>query len=87
MKRLYRVVSHHLGVGLQDGFQFHQDLLGLLSGDGPVLDMLLEAALVGENLVADVATLLPDEQELEEEAIDPADKGPAEGTDPEKELQ
>lgn len=51
-----------------------------LPGDGPVLDMLLEAALVGEDLVAEVAVfLLPVEQEPEEKAIDPAHKAWQEG--------
>ena len=51
-----------------------------LPGDGPVLDMLLEAALVGEDLVAEVAVfLLPIEQEPEEKAIDPAHKAWQEG--------
>lgn len=46
-----------------------------LPGDGPVLDMLLETTLIGEDLVAEVAALfLPGEQEPEEEAIDPAHK-------------
>lgn len=61
MKCLHGVVGHHLGVGLQHDLQFQQGLLGLLSEDGPVLDMLLEVALVGEDLVAEVAILLPDE--------------------------
>lgn len=44
-----------------------------LPGDGPVLDMLLEATLVGEDLVAEVAALLlAVEQQPEEEAVDPA---------------
>lgn len=51
-----------------------------LPGDGPVLDMLLEAALVGEDLVAEVAVfLLPIEQKPEEKAIDPAHEAWHEG--------
>lgn len=51
-----------------------------LPGDGPVLDMLLEAAFVVEDLVAEVAVfLLPVEQEPEEKAIDPAHKAWQEG--------
>ena len=52
-----------------------------LPGDGPVLDVLLEAALIGEDLVAEVAAFpLPREQEPEEEAIDPAHEAWQEGT-------
>lgn len=44
-----------------------------LPGDGPVLDMLLESTLIGEDLVAEVAALLlVVEQQPEEETIDPA---------------
>lgn len=51
-----------------------------LPGDGPVLDVLLEATLVGEDLVADVAALLlPGKQEPEEAAIDPAHEAWQEG--------
>lgn len=43
--------------------------------------MLLEAALIGEDLVAEVAAFpLPREQEPEEEAIDPAHEAWQEGT-------
>lgn len=49
-------------------------------GDGPVLDMLLEATLVGEDPVAEVAALLlPGEQEPEEKAVDPAHEARQEG--------
>lgn len=45
----------------------------LLPRDGPVLYMLLEATLVGEDLVTEVAALLlAVEQHPEEEAVDPA---------------
>lgn len=49
-------------------------------GDGPVLDVLLEAALVAEDPVAQVAVLLPPgEQEPEEEAVDAAHEARQEG--------
>lgn len=60
--------------GLEPGSLCHWPTQSL-PGDGPVLDMLLEATLIGEDLVADVAVLLlPGEQEPEEAAIDPAHK-------------
>lgn len=53
-----------------------------LPGDGPVLDMLLEPTLIGEDLVAEVAVLLLlGEKEPEEEAIDPAHEARQEGAE------
>lgn len=87
MKHLHRVMGHHLGMGLQQVLQLQQGLCGLLSGDGPVVDVLLEATLVGGDLIAEVATLLPDEQEPAEKAIESANEAQQEGADPEQELQ
>ena len=87
MKHLHRVVGHHLGMGLQQGLQLQQGLRGLLSGDGPIVDVLLEATLVGGDLVAEVATLLPDEQEPAEKAIESANEAQQEGANPEQEIQ
>lgn len=57
-------------------------LQGHLHGDGPVLHMLLEAALVVEDLVADVDVLHPGaEEEPEEEAVDPAHQAGHEGAE------
>lgn len=51
-----------------------------LPGDGPVLDVLLEATFVGEDLVTEVAALLlAVEQQPEEEAVDPAHEAWQEG--------
>lgn len=53
-----------------------------LPGDGPVLDMLLEPTLIGEDLVAEVAVLpLLGEKEPEKEAIDPAHEEWQEGAE------
>lgn len=57
-------------------------LQGHLHGDGPVLHMLLEAALVVEDLVADIDVLHPGaEEEPEEEAVDPAHQAGHEGAE------
>lgn len=58
----------------REGLQSH------LHGDGPVLNVLLEATLVVEDLVADGNILHPGaEEEPEEEAVDPAHQAGHEG--------
>jgi len=58
----------------REGLQRH------LHGDGPVLNVLLEATLVVEDLVADGNILHPGaEEEPEEEAVDPAHQAGHEG--------